>query len=86
MFNETALSTGTDLQIHSFRKGIWYPKKYIYVRWDKCVIHVNNFSFNKGKGTMLISTSLLPTNDVPNNMYHLRAYLILCVYTYVFVF
>lgn len=81
MFNDTALSTGTDLQIHCFRKGIWYPEKYIYVRWDKCVIHINHFNSNKVMRMMLISTSLLPTKGITSNIYYLSAYLIhLCVY------
>lgn len=84
MFNDTALSTGTDIQLHCFRKGIWYPKKYIYMRWNKRMVHVNHFSSNRVKRTMLISTSLLPANDVTNNIYYLSAYLIhLRVYIFV---
>lgn len=81
MFNDTTLSTGIDLQIQCFRKGIWHPKKYIYVIWDKCVVNVNIFSSQKVKRMMLISTSLLPANDITNNICYLSAYLVhLCVY------
>lgn len=69
MFNDTALSTGTDLQIHCFRKGIWYPEKYIYVRWEKRMVHVNHFSSNKVRRMMLISTSLLSANDITNHVH-----------------
>ena len=80
MFNDAVLSTGTDLKIHCFRKGVWYPEKHIYMRWDKCMVHVNHFHSNKVK-RMLISTSLLPANDITNNINYRSAYLVhLCVY------
>lgn len=68
MFNDTALSTGTDLQVHFFRRGIWYSGKYIYGRWSKYVVHVNPFSSNKIKRVMLVSTGLLSANDITNNI------------------
>lgn len=51
--------------------------------WDGTNVwfNVSDFSSNKVKRIMLISTSLLPANDIINNIYYLRAYLIhLCVY------
>lgn len=51
--------------------------------WDGTNVwfNVSDLSSNKVKKMMLISTSLLPANDITNNTYYLRAYLVhLCVF------
>lgn len=67
MSDNTALSTGTDLQVTSLEKG-YDTLINIFLGDGAKVWFLNPFSSNKIKRVMLVSAGLLSANDNTNNI------------------